>query len=119
VVALTSDTAYAAGRDPRFTIQVTNNAATACTRDLGQVALELVVTSGAARVWSSDDCNPGGGHAVVTLKPKQVFASTVVWDRTISKPGCPADQAKAAAGQYQLTARNGTLHSVATPFSLG
>jgi hypothetical protein len=118
VTALTNDTSYAAGVDPHFTVQVTNTSSASCTRDLGQVALELVVTSGSTRVWSSDDCNPGGGHAVVTLRAHQVFSSTVVWDRTTSKPGCPTGQPKAAAGSYQLTARNLTVHSAAAPFAL-
>src|SRR5688500_8812921 len=60
---------YPPSRRPILTIGVANKGAVACTRDVGQAAREIVVTSGNDRVWSSDDCSPGGGAQVVTLQP--------------------------------------------------
>ena len=118
VTALTDATTYPAGKDPRLTVEVSNIGTTSCKRDLGQVALELIVSSGSARTWSSDDCNPGGSHAVVTLRAGQTFATTVVWSRTTSAPGCPSGKPQAAPGHYQLVARNLTLTSAPAPFQL-
>jgi len=117
VLAQTDASTYAAGVQPRLTIQVSNTGTTACRRDLGQAALELVVTTGTIRTWSSDDCNPGGSATVVTLHPGQTFSSTVVWDRHRSQPGCPT-LPLATPGSYQLVARNLTLHSAPVPFDL-
>jgi cytoskeletal protein RodZ len=118
VTALTDATSYPAGKDPRLTVEVSNVGTVSCKRDVGQVALELIVTSGSARTWSSDDCNPGGSHAVVTLRAGQTFATTVVWSRTTSAPGCPSGKPQAAPGHYQLVARNLTLKSAPAPFQL-
>jgi cytoskeletal protein RodZ len=118
VTALTDATSYPAGKDPRLTVEVGNIGTVSCKRDVGQVALELIVSSGSARTWSSDDCNPGGSHAVVTLRAGQTFSTTVVWSRTTSAPGCPSGKPKAAPGHYQLVARNLTLKSAPAPFQL-
>jgi len=118
VVALTDATSYPAGVSPHLTVQVSNTGTVSCKRDVGQVALELIVSSGTARTWSSDDCNPGGSHAVVTLRPGQTFATTVVWSRSTSAPGCPSGKPKGAPGHYQLVARNLALKSAPAPFQL-
>ncbi|MGZ4582400.1 MAG: hypothetical protein ACXVXG_17330 [Nocardioidaceae bacterium] len=78
----------------------------------------MTVTQGSKRIWSSDDCNPGGGSAIATLRPGQTFSTTVVWSRQTSKPGCPAGQPAAAPGTYQLLARNLSLTSAPAPFTL-
>ena len=81
-------------------MSVRNAGSTSCTRDVGQAALELrVSTASGTPVWSSDDCAPGGPHDVVTLKPNQIFRTALVWSRTTSKPGCPTGQPKARGGQ--------------------
>jgi len=118
VEALTDSTSYAAGVKPKLTVSVTNTGKVACKRDIGQAAMSLVVSLGTTRVWSSDDCAPGGQAAVDVLKPGQVFSSTVDWSRTSSKPGCPSGQPAAVAGSYTLVARNLTLKSVPAPFVL-
>jgi hypothetical protein len=79
---------------------------------------ELVITSGSARVWSSDDCNEGGSAQVVTLKPDQSYSVSVTWLGRVSKKGCPADQPLADAGTYKLTGRNGDVKSDPATFAL-
>ena len=118
VSASTDSASYAVGVRPRLTVSVTNTGKVACKRDIGRAAMSLVVSLGSTRVWSSDDCSPGGQPAVNVLAPGQVFSSTVQWTRSSSKPGCPSGQPAAAAGSYTVVARNLTLRSAATPFVL-
>jgi hypothetical protein len=118
VLAVTGESFYPPGTAASLTVQITNTSVASCRRDVGQAALELLVYAGKTRVWSSNDCNPGGGHALVTLKPGQTFGSTVKWDRQTSAPGCPSGRPKATAGAYQLVARSLSLSSAAAPFSL-
>jgi hypothetical protein len=118
VKAVTDATSYTAGQHPKLTVSVTNTGKVACKRDIGRAAMGLTVMSGSTRVWSSDDCAPGGAAAVNVLKPGQTFASTVAWERVTSKPGCPSGQPAAAVGSYTLVARNLTLRSTAVTFTL-
>lgn len=118
VEASTDAGTYAAGEKPKLTVTVTNTGKVACKRDIGRAAMGLVVSTGTTRVWSSDDCAPGGQAAVNTLKPGQVFSSTVLWNRTSSKQGCPSAQPAALTGTYTLVARNITLKSGPVTFVL-
>ena len=118
VEAETDAASYAPGVDPKLTVAVTNTGKVACKRDIGRAAMSLVVSLGSTRIWSSDDCSPGGEPAVDVLKAGQTFSSTVVWNRTSSKPGCPSGQPAAAAGSYDLVAKNLTLTSPHAPFVL-
>jgi hypothetical protein len=85
---------------------------------VGAAQNELVITSGSTRVWSSDDCNPGGDPNVVTLEPGQSYSVSVTWLGRLSQKGCPADQPLAEAGTYKLTGRNGEVTSEPAVFSL-
>jgi hypothetical protein len=118
VVASTDRSTYAAGQDPRLTVTVTNSGSTACSRDVGQAASELRVLSGGARIWSSDDCHPGGPTAVTLLAPGQSASSSVTWTRVQSTAGCPSGEPTAKSGTYQVVGRNLTLQSAAVPFTL-
>lgn len=110
---------YGAGTRPVLTLSVTNSGKVACTRDLGQKARELRLTSGNDRVWSSDDCSPGGAADRVVLKAGERRTFTVTWARRRSKPGCPGGQAVAAPGTYRVVARLGKIEAPGTAFLLG
>jgi len=97
------------GTGTRLQLSVRNTGAVPCTRALGQGAVELVVTSGDDRVWSSDDCAPGGDEGVVELAPGQVETARATWSGTRSATGCPPDQPVAQPGTYRVTARVGEL----------
>lgn len=92
-----------------FTLSVRNTGTAPCVRALGQGAVELVVTSGDDRVWSSDDCAPGGTVEQVVLAPGEASTARATWSGTRSAPGCPRDQPVAPAGTYRVTARVGEL----------
>jgi hypothetical protein len=97
---------YPADRQPAFTFTVENVSDETCSRDVGQSANELRVTSGGAQVWSSDDCNPGGSADRTNLDPGDRFVQTVSWPKELSAEGCPTPQESAEPGTYQVIARN-------------
>jgi hypothetical protein len=112
--------AYPAGRRPVLTIGIANKGKVPCTRDIGQAAREIRVMSGTDRVWSSDDCSPGGGSDVVTLAPGAAPRTfSVTWSRKRSLPGCKTGTKEAAPGSYKVTGRFGDLTSEPDTFSLG
>jgi hypothetical protein len=118
-VRVTTDAAsYPAGVDPTFTLSVVNTTDQPCLRDVGSKAEELVVTSGQARVWSSDDCNPPGSANVTELQPGQPVTVSVSWGRESSQPGCPTPAQSATAGTYEVTGRVGSATSKPTTFVL-
>lgn len=111
--------AYAAGERPVLTIGIANRGSAPCTRDVGQAARGIVVTSGNDRVWSSDDCSPGGAAQVVTLRPGAApLTFPVRWARRRSAPGCPSGLRDVTAGTYRVVGHFGTLTSDPDTFSL-
>jgi cytoskeletal protein RodZ len=118
VTASTDAASYAVGSTPRLRMKIQNTSTTACTRDIGAPQNELLITSGTVRVWSSDDCNPGGSAQVVTMQPGQSYSVSVTWLGRLSKKGCPANQPLAAKGTYKLTGRNGDVTSAPATFAL-
>jgi hypothetical protein len=118
VTASTDAASYQVGATPRLRMRIQNVSTSACKRDIGSKSNELVITSGDARVWSSDDCNAGGSSQVVTLKPDQSYSVDVTWLGRLSQKGCPPDQPIAEAGTYKLTGRNGEVESEPAVFSL-
>lgn len=118
-VAVSTDAeTYPTGVEPRFTLSVTNESKQPCLRDLGPAALELRVSSGGARIWSSDDCSSNTGSEPTQLAPGTPFTETVSWARQSSQPGCPSGEPAADPGTYQVIARNLGLISDPAVFTL-
>jgi hypothetical protein len=109
VEAAATEDSYAVGDQPRLELRITNTGPTPCSHDVGQAAVELQVVSGADRIWSSDDCAPGGDADVTVLQPRAVETSTVTWPGTRSLPGCQGDDEPAEAGTYRVVGRVGEL----------
>lgn len=118
IEALADADSYAVGATPRLTLRVTNTGTSPCTRDLGQAAVELVVFSGRDRIWSSDDCAPGGPKDVTTLEPGKAVSQRVTWNGRRSRPGCEGDTAQAAPGTYRVQGRVGQLREQGAVFRL-
>jgi hypothetical protein len=118
VQATTDAKRYPSGVRPVLTLSVTNTGRVACTRDLGQAARELRLSSGNDRVWSSDDCSPGGAADKTVLEPGAKKSFSVTWSRRRSRPDCPAGQKIAAPGTYRVTARLGDIVAPGTAFIL-
>jgi hypothetical protein len=100
---------YPVGSTARLELAVRNTGTVPCVRALGQGAVELVVTSGEDRIWSSDDCAPGGDAGETVLEPGAVETARASWPTVRSAPGCPPDQPQAEPGTYRVTARVGDL----------
>ena len=110
---------YSAARRPILTIAVANKGTVPCTRDVGQAAREIRVTSGNERIWSSDDCSPGGGSQMTTLLPGAAPVTfSVTWSRKRSAPNCPAGAENASPGTYRVTGRFGEVVSTGDTFTL-
>jgi hypothetical protein len=111
---------YEAGARPVFRFVVTNTGRLACTRDLDPGLQELLVfaADGATRVWSSNDCYPGGGVDVRLLRPGETVAASLTWSGRSSHPGCAGQRVPVPAGDYVVVARLGQLTSPPTRFHL-
>ncbi len=118
VTVKTNAETYPPDQDPSFTFAVENVSDKACSREVGQAANELKVTSGGAQVWSSDDCSPGGPADPTNLAPGDRFVQTVSWSRVASAEGCPTPEQSAEAGSYQVIARNLEVLSEPAVFAL-
>jgi hypothetical protein len=102
---------YPVGDTPVLKLTIRNTARVTCRRDIGARQQQIVVYAGRTRVWSSNDCYPGGAKDVRALEPGQVVTSTVVWSGRSSRPGCSGRRTQAGAGTYLLVGQLGTLRS--------
>lgn len=116
VTTSTDAATYPVGTSPRLSLIVTNTGPRPCRRDLGGGAVELVVLSGADRIWSSDDCNPSSGSDLVLLAPGKARTTTLSWSGRRSRPGCTGTREQAQPGTYRVTGRAGTLHGAGGAF---
>ena len=116
VEATTQRARYAVGSRPVLRVAVRNAGPAPCTRPLGQGAVELTVFSGRDRIWSSDDCAPGGEPGPVVLGPQELRVITLTWAGRRSRPGCPGGAEAIEAGTYRVVGRVGTLTSEAAGF---
>jgi hypothetical protein len=118
LVALVEKSTYPLGAEPRLKLQVTNSSAKPCLRDVGSGQQELSVSSGATKLWSSDDCSPNRATDARTLYPGEKRTYWLTWSGRTSEKGCPETRTEVGAGSYQLTARLGTLLSKPVPFTI-
>jgi hypothetical protein len=110
--------AYRVGDTPEIDLVVRNVSAAACTRDLGAGQQEVVLYAGTRRLWSSNDCYPGGSRDVQLLQPGDSASFSVTWSGLSSRPRCTGQRVRVTAGAYQLVARLGTLVSARAPLVL-
>jgi len=107
------------GGPARIRFVVATDSDTKCLRDVGPAKNEVVITSEGRRIWSSDDCTPGGSPNVLPISKSSPYAVTVSWQGDVSRPGCPTARPKAPAGSYSVTGRNGGVTSTPATFTLG
>ncbi|GAA3963486.1 hypothetical protein GCM10023085_52620 [Actinomadura viridis] len=101
-MAVSRDT-YAAGDRPRFRVTAVNTGARTCRLDVGPGALDVRITSGPDRVWSSSACARGPASSVKELRRGVPYAATVSWDRRRSGEDCEGERASARPGTYVAT----------------
>jgi hypothetical protein len=91
-----------------FVVTVTNRSQRACRRDLGPGVVDLVVTSGADRVWARSDCDERTAKELATLAPGGSRGVRVAWDGRRSLPDCEGSRAAAAPGTYRVAGKVGS-----------
>ncbi|GLW09077.1 hypothetical protein Misp01_42060 [Microtetraspora sp. NBRC 13810] len=109
---------YAGGLRPRFTLTLVNTGRLMCTADVGPRALEIRITSGQDRIWSSADCISGDGVEIRRLQRGIPYVAPFEWDRHRSASSCGATRADARPGTYVATVRTGHLRSPKAVFHL-
>lgn len=98
---------YAADEEPEIELSVVNTADQTCTVDVGPENMELRITSGDDRVFSTADCVGGNGSDKVQLSRGVPHTETVTWDRKRSWKDCPdRDMTADRPGTYVVS-----LHS--------
>ncbi|MDQ3503073.1 MAG: DUF4232 domain-containing protein [Actinomycetota bacterium] len=118
IVADADKDSYPAGGRPQLELRVTNTGSAPCTLDLGQAATELLIFSGPDRIWSSDDCAPGGAAKPTTLEPGKAVPTRLTWAGRRSLPGCEGPKAQALPGTYRIAGRIGDLQAEGGSFQL-
>ncbi|MBW3640360.1 MAG: DUF4232 domain-containing protein [Actinobacteria bacterium] len=118
IVADADKDSYPAGGRPQLELRVTNTGSAPCTLDLGQAATELLIFSGPDRIWSSDDCAPGGAAKPTTLEPGKAVPTRLTWAGRRSLPKCEGPKAQALPGTYRVTGRIGDLQAEGGSFQL-
>jgi hypothetical protein len=111
--------AYRVGEEPVLDLVVRNVSTVACVRDLGAAHQEVLLYDGRnRRLWSSNDCYPGGTKDPQVLGPGDSASFSVTWSGLSSRPKCAGDRVRVAAGSYTLLGRLGTLVSRRSPIRL-
>jgi hypothetical protein len=109
---------YPVGALPEITLSVQNISHTTCTRDLAASQQEVLLYAGRNRLWSSNDCYPGGGQDVQALAPGERDRFSVTWSGLSSRPHCAGTRTHVGPGRYHLVGRIGTLRSKPAPLVL-
>ncbi|WP_245646242.1 hypothetical protein [Nocardiopsis trehalosi] len=95
---------YAWDAEPELEVTAVNTADQTCTVDVGFSAMEVRITSGDDRVFSTADCVEGDDSDEVELRRGVPHTATYTWDRTRSWRDCRDTQATAdRPGTYVAT----------------
>ncbi|MFD9942030.1 hypothetical protein ACFWYW_26050 [Nonomuraea sp. NPDC059023] len=109
---------YGAGAMPNLMATLVNTGQVMCTTDVGPRAMEIRITSGEDRIWSTADCVSGETGTAQKLERGIPFVRTVDWDRKRSRTECTANGPTALPGTYVAVARLGKLKSPLVVFHL-
>ncbi|MBF8186550.1 hypothetical protein ITP53_12515 [Nonomuraea sp. K274] len=109
---------YSGGSRPAFLITLVNTGPVMCTADVGPRAMEIRITSGADRIWSTSDCVSGSGSEVEQLQRGVPYVRSLEWDRRRSSSDCRTRPETALPGTYVTTVRMGRLRSTKGVFHL-
>ncbi|MBT2233097.1 hypothetical protein [Nonomuraea sp. NEAU-A123] len=109
---------YAPGVQPNFLISLVNTGPVMCSADVGPRSMEVRITSGADRIWSTSDCVSGEAAQVKQLQRGVPFVRSLDWDRRRSSSDCRTDPPAALPGTYVAVARMGKLRSPMGVFQL-
>lgn len=111
VAVSTDQPTYHVGDQPVIRLTITNTSTAACRRDVGAAEQEVVISVDNDRIWSSDDCSPGGEPDERVIAAGETLHFAVTWPGLSSQPGCAGKHEVAGPGTYTLVGRLGALHS--------
>jgi hypothetical protein len=97
--AVTKDT-YVGTDRPRFRLTAVNTGQRACTFEAGPRELDVQITSGSDRVWTSAKCARGSGSSNRLLRRGVPHVETIVWDRRRASGNCTGSRPAARPGTY-------------------
>lgn len=105
---------------PAFAATFTQKGATNCAIDTGASGVELLVTSGPDRVWSSLDCETPLTVSVteLVLTPNKPATITVTWPGIRSNPTCSSSLPEPLPGTYRAVLTMGGVTSPQAPVEL-
>ncbi len=104
--------AYEVGQQPVLDLVVRNVSTVPCVRDLGAAHQEVLLYDRTnRRLWSSNDCYPGGTRDPQVLGPGDSASFSVTWSGLSSQPKCAGERIRVGPGGYTLLGRLGTLVS--------
>ncbi|MFB9723148.1 hypothetical protein [Planobispora longispora] len=109
---------YGAGDLPRFFLTLVNTSKVMCVADVGPRSLEIRITSGNDRVWSSSDCVSGETENLRRLERGIPYVQSIEWDRHRSATDCQAERLTARPGTYVATVRATGMKSRKAVFHL-
>lgn len=96
----------AVGGAASFHVTVTNDTGSACTWDLSKVKVDLTVTSGSDRIWSTSDCPAWAPKGTHQLAAGKAWTADVKWPGRRSN-GCKLVDEDLGRGTYVATASVG------------
>ncbi|AJT42375.1 hypothetical protein [Psychromicrobium lacuslunae] len=121
VKATTDAASYSAGKNPVFTLTVSNSGEAPCEVNVGTSQMEFLVLSGEDRIFSSKDCQDKPSDLKKTIAPGGSEKAVFPWPRNRTVAGCSAVAAKPGVGanaQYTLTVKLGDKTSGKAVFKL-
>lgn len=83
-----------------LTVRLTSRATPACTWEVSPSSLALKITSGADRVWSTQDCPASVPRRAVVLRRDVPTAVNIIWNGQRSDTGCTRTTPWALRGYY-------------------
>ena len=121
ILVVDSDaSSYPAAAQPTLTVLITNIGETSCAIDAGPAQLELLITSGSDRIWSSTDCLAADApERLLLLAAGDADGNTTVqWTRIRSNEQCGSDLPAPRPGWYRAVAKLAGAESEPEPFEL-
>ncbi|MFG1697781.1 hypothetical protein [Nonomuraea sp. NPDC049309] len=102
---------YSGDARPSFLVTLVNTGPVMCTADVGPRSMEIRITSGTDRIWSTADCVSGEGTEIKQLRRGVPYVRMLEWNRRRSSSDCRAEPPAALPGTYVAIARLGKLRS--------
>jgi hypothetical protein len=114
-----SQPSYSPQQLPEFDVYVVSTAGYSCTFDVGARYVQLQISAGTGRVWTSAECAEGLAVRLATLHRGVPDVVQMTWDDQYSSAGCPMPGRAAPSGSYTARATADSAASNAVTFRIG